>query len=71
MEREVMTTSLGSATPLGTIGIETWNTSRECGGGRISRFNLEETGLRTTIAYEVNEAPPISWESASEESRNE
>ncbi|ADB62954.1 3-oxoacyl-(acyl carrier protein) synthase II (plasmid) [Haloterrigena turkmenica DSM 5511] len=73
MEREVAITGLGAVMPLGTIGTETQDRlySEERGGSRITRFTLEEAGLRTTIACEVDEAPPIPWDTTSEVSPDE
>ncbi len=68
MEREVTITGLGAVTPLGTGGTDTRDRlcSEECGSSHISRFTLEEAGLRTTITCEVDKAPLIPWDSTSE-----
>lgn len=73
MEREVAITGLDAVTPLGTIGPETQDRlcSEERGGSRITRFALEEAGLRTTITCEVDEVPPLPWDSTPKVSPDE
>lgn len=64
MDRAVAITGLGAVTPLGTTATETWDAlcAGERSGDRIRRFDPDEAGLRTTVACEVDEAPPIPWE---------
>ncbi|WP_255681472.1 beta-ketoacyl-[acyl-carrier-protein] synthase family protein [Natrinema sp. SYSU A 869] len=64
MNRAVAITGLGAVTPLGTTATETWDAlcAGERSGDRIQRFEPDEAGLRTTVACEVDEVPPVPWE---------
>jgi len=59
MSREVVVTGLGLVTPLGESVERTWTGLLEgaSGAGQITRFDPDETGLRASIACEVETDP--------------
>jgi 3-oxoacyl-[acyl-carrier-protein] synthase II len=61
MDRQVAITGIGAVTPVGLTARETWQgvCAGENGAGAITRFDPEETALRTDIACEVSEVVSV------------